>query len=126
MSYKVNYVINTELLDSFYEGSDLTLEGLDIDSLSDYADFLNKNCGLKDNAVFHIIKGNFMNNHYNLSGSNAYPEDLNIVVIRLNDLRDYKPIVIKRFDFGGRWFDDIIDNNLRRAGFVSDGLISGG
>ena len=36
-------------------------------------------------------------------------------VIKLSDLINPSAIVFKRFDFGGRWFDDVVDNNARRA-----------
>ena len=65
--------------------------------------------------MFHVISGAYMNSVYDLFGSNAYPDDLNIVVIRLSDLKDYSAIIMKRFEFGGRWFDDVVDNNTRRA-----------
>ena len=71
-------------------------------------------CGLKDDAVFHVIDGNEMNDFYMLSGKNAYTGDLHIVVIKLSDLVDPNKIILKRFEFGGRWFDDVVDNNSRR------------
>ena len=52
-----------------------------------------------------------MNEQYGLSGSNAYPEDCTIVsVTDINQMA----ITIPRFEVGGRWFDDIVDNNTRR------------
>lgn len=111
MNYNVNTDINMGLLDSFYNDSSLTLEGLDLDSLNDYANYLNDTCGLKDNATFHIIYGNEMNDFYMLSGNKAYPGNLHIVVIKLSDLVDPNKIITKRFEFGGRWFDDVVDNN---------------
>ena len=49
-----------------------------------------------------------MNDKYNLTDNNAYKEDLTIVsVIDINPLK----IALKRFSVGGRWFDDIVDNN---------------
>lgn len=113
--YTVNTDITMSLCDEFYDGSALTLEGLDLDSLDDYANYLDRECGLKDGAVFHIIDGNEMDDFYMLSGKNAYPGDLHIVVIKLSDLVNPNAIIMKRFSFGGRWFDDVVDNNARRA-----------
>lgn len=45
-----------------------------------------------------------------LSGSNSYTGDLNIIVIKLSDLVNPNKIITKRFEFGGRWFDDIVNN----------------
>lgn len=111
MNYKTNTLVDADLLDSFYKDSSLTLEGLDLVSLNDYADYLNKVCGLKDNTVFHIISGKYMNDVYDLYGDNAYPDDLHIVVVKMECLKKPMAIVTKRFEFGGRWFDDVVDNN---------------
>ena len=113
--YTVNTDITMSLCDEFYDGSALTLEGLDLDSLDAYADYLDNVCGLKDGAVFHVIYGNEMDDFYMLSGKAAYPGDLHIVVIKLSDLINPSKIVMKRFEFGGRWFDDVVDNNSRRS-----------
>lgn len=112
MSYTVNSNVTKKLFDELYDNSALTLEGLNLASLDDYANYLNRVCGLKDGAVFHIIQGYEMND---LSGNDTYPEDLHIVVIKLNDLINPNNIIMKRFDFGGRWFDDVVDNNVLRA-----------
>lgn len=112
--YTVNTDITMSLCDEFYDDSALTIEGLGLDSLDDYANYLDDICGLEDGAVFHVIDGNEMNDFYMLSGKNAYPGDLHIVVIKLSDLVNPDKIILKRFEFGGRWFDDVVDNNARR------------
>lgn len=112
--YAVNTDITMTLCDKFYDRSALTVEGLDLDSLDDYANYLDSECGLEDDAVFHVIDGNELNRFYMLSGDNAYPSDLHIVVIELSDLVSPNKIYLKRFGFGGRWFDDVVDNNARR------------
>ena len=113
MTYSVNTLVDMDLLNSFYKDSALTIEGLDPNSIKSYAEYLDEVCGLNDNAVFHVINGDYMNSVYGLFGSNAYPNDLNIVVIRLSDLKNCNAIIMKRFEFGGRWFDDVVDNNAR-------------
>jgi hypothetical protein len=46
-----------------------------------------------------------------LSGDNAYHNNLNIVsVTNINPM----PIALARFEVGGRWFDDVVDNNAMR------------
>ena len=47
-----------------------------------------------------------MNAHYHLTGTNAYPDDLNIFAIY-----PFKGLAMM---YGARWFTDIVDNNTRR------------
>ena len=54
-----------------------------------------------------------MNNAYGLTGENAYKDELTILSIKLEDIENVGAIIIPRFDIGGRWFDDIVDNNAR-------------
>lgn len=115
MNYTANHNVSMDICNELYDSSALTLEGLSLDSLDDYAKYLDGICGLRDGAVFHIINGNEMNGFYDLYGKNAYPDDLHIVAIKLDDLVNPSAIVMNRFSFGGRWFDDMVDNNARRA-----------
>lgn len=62
----------------------------------------------KEEMVVFVWKGELMNKSYNLTGSNAYPNDLTFVSIE--DF--YNPMF--KLQFGARWLDDIIDNNLIR------------
>ena len=61
-----------------------------------------------------IISGKTMNEYYNLSGKNAYKDELTIVSIPLNQLNNIDKLAIARFEVGARWFDDIVDNNRNR------------
>ena len=109
--YTINDNVNMTICDELYDNSALTIEGLDLDSINDYANYLDSVCGLKPNATFYVIYGYEMNNFYTLHGKVAYPGDIHIVSIKLNDLVNPDKIITKRFEFGGRWFDDIVDNN---------------
>jgi hypothetical protein len=103
-------------LDSLYNQSALTWEGLSADeeNLNAVKDWLEGHKALTSvEPTFHIISGKFMNEQHSLSGTNAYPEDLTIVsVTDINQMA----ITIPRFEVGGRWFDDIVDNNAMRRG----------
>ena len=57
-----------------------------------------------------------MNKHYGLTGSNAYPDDITIVVIP----EYYNPIV--KLQLGARWFDDIVYNNAIRQNAINGGI----
>lgn len=107
-------VTTREQLDDLYNQSALTFEGLSADeeNLNAVREWLKEHGAIKYvEPDFHIITGEFMNEQYGLSGDNAYPEDLTIVSV--TDINQAK-IILARFEVGGRWFDDIVDNNARR------------
>ena len=107
-------VTTRKQLDALYNQSALTWEGLSADeeNLNAVRNWLEEHGALTNvEPDFHIISGEFMNEQYGLSGSNAYAEDLTLVsVTDINQMA----IVIPRFEVGGRWFDDIVDNNRMR------------
>ena len=112
---KIIHVSTKKELNTLYNESALTWEGLtsDEESLNAVKDWLNEHGAIAEGEepIFHIITGELMNTQYDLSGSNAYAEDLTIVsVTNINQMA----ITIPRFKVGGRWFDDIVDNNTRR------------
>ena len=107
-------VTTKEQLNKLYNQSALTWEGLssDEENLNAVRNWLEEHGALTHvEPDFHIITGAFMNDAYGLSGDNAYPEDLTLVsVTDINQMA----ITIPRFEVGGRWFDDIVDNNASR------------
>jgi hypothetical protein len=111
-------IINTfteEQLNELYNESALTWEGLSTseDNLNAVMEWLEDHKAIIEGVepIFHITTGRLMNKCYGLTGDNAYPNDLNIVsVTNINQMA----IVLKRFEVGGRWFDDIVGNNARR------------
>lgn len=112
---KIINVSTKEQLDALYNQSALTWEGLtsDEENLNAVKDWLKEHGAILEGKepTFHIITGELMNDTYNLIGSNAYPEDLSIVSV--TDILQGQ-IILFRFEVGGRWFDDIVDNNARR------------
>ena len=111
---KINVSTKTQL-DILYKKSALTWEGLtaaeeNFEAVMDW--LVNLGAIIEgQEPTFHIITGEFMNATYGLTGSNAYPKDLTIVSV--TDINQMK-IAFARFGVGGRWFDDIVDNNARR------------
>ena len=71
--------------------------------------------------TINIIKGETMNREYGLTHDNAYPTDLNFISIKLEDIKDVSKILLQRFQVGGRWFDDIVNNNRIRQNEI-DGI----
>ena len=112
---KIINVTTKEQLDDLYNQSALTWEGLcaDEQSLADVEGWLKEHDAIiaDTEVIAHIITGKLMNDTYSLTGTNRYPDDLTIVAITgVNQSR----IAIPRFEVGGRWFDDVVDNNARR------------
>lgn len=102
-----------ELLKKFESGSALTFEGVRIDEAHLYRDFFKQFTEVDATKPCYIIYGRTMNNHYGLIGRNAYANDLNILVFPLDTFQSIVKIAVPRFQIGGRWFDDIVNNNRR-------------
>lgn len=105
---KPNVLTTKEELQELYDCSALTIEGLVEESIDEFVSaMLEDGCQVES---ANIVKGSTMNRVYGLNGNNSYPDDLTIVALTGN----FMPVVVKRFSFGGRWFDDIVDNNAFR------------
>ena len=109
-----------EIFQHLYEQSSLTFEGttLDDENLGWLMNWFVENDFLPEGAHLTIfnIKGKTMNDYYELTGRNRYPAKLNIISIPLDQLENIGPLAIARFQLGGRWFDDVVDNNAAREG----------
>lgn len=107
------YVENKNILDELYNDSALTMEGLAEDSIPDFIDWIKERTELENERAY-IITGKIMNEKYMLTGDNSYSDDLTIVCIKLSDMKNPNNIFTARFEIGGRWFDDVVDNNIDR------------
>ena len=112
MNYTIYNVTNKEELDNLYKNSALTIEGLAEDSICDFVEWITENTDvLTDNLVVYVTKGKIMNDNYYLTGNNRYQDDLSLVsVVDINLMK----VTFKRFEIGGRWCGDIVDNNASR------------
>lgn len=110
---KIITVTDKDILKELEDDSALTIEGLAEESIPDFLDWIKKLTPLKKETVY-VIKGGVMNMAYGLTGDNAYPNDCTLVSVKLADMVDAMKVVMPRFQIGGRWFDDIVDNNARR------------
>lgn len=107
-------VTKEDQLNNLYKQSALTFEGLSVDTEEErqqVIDWLLENNVNVDNLTFNVIKGKLMNDVYCLTGRNRYPARLSIVSLTGIDT---SKLVVARMRVGGRWFDDIVDNNLAR------------
>ena len=103
-------------LDELHKDWSLTIEGLSPDeaNLKEFLDWVKELTPLKREDVY-TIEGRVMNREYGLTGTNAYPETgCTIVCIKLADMERPNAVTRPRFQIGGRWFTDIVDNNARR------------
>lgn len=98
-------------------GSSMAIEGCATtdENLQALLEFLKGKNAIKDGVKpkFCIIKGKLMNDACKLTGTNRYADDLNIVAVDQSTVSGGS-LVIGKFEIGGRWLDDIIDNNKRR------------
>ena len=97
-------VTTKEQIKELYNCSAMTWEGL---IEEDFETALNM-CGA-EGAKGYVTKGAVMNKICKLTGSNAYPDDLDIFSID-----KFKGLAIM---YGARWMDDIIANNADRQGY---------
>lgn len=66
-------------------------------------------------TIRHWIEftGADMNNVYGLTGDNAYQPDLHFLAFRLEKDMNINKLAFLKLRLGDRWFNDIVDNNLR-------------
>ena len=105
---------NNDDLEMLYMNSAWTWEGMstDEDNLAAISKWFAENgCPLKKDE-FYLVSGKQMNEFCGgLTGDNAYPDDLNILSILLDNITDVGKLFMKKFEVGARWFDDIYENN---------------
>ncbi len=101
---KINQVLTKGDLKFLYDNWAMTWEGLTEESFEKALNL----CG-GENAKGYLIKGKVMNALCKLTGSNAYPDDLNIFAIY-----PFKGLAMQ---FGARWMYDIIENNAWRENY---------
>ncbi len=107
---KVIKVTTKEVLEELRNKSIFTWEGMSEseENLKAIEEAIRNRGFDKEEMVVYTFKGRLMNEVYNLTGNNAYPDNLTFVSIE--DF--YNPMF--KLQFGARWLDDIIDNNLIR------------
>ena len=96
------------------KNSALTFSGL-VDEDSSYEGIINwlkENKSPMKDKTFYVFKGWMMNRLYGLRGRSKYPSDLTFISIDLDSISNLQNIYLKRFEIGGRWLDDIVDNDV--------------
>ena len=101
-------------IETLYKADALTIEGLAYDSIPDLLGWIKQFTTLRAKCVVYLIKGKTLNHFCKNTGTNAYPDDVNIVSVKLSDIVNPMCLALPRFTIGGRWFTDVVDNNRRR------------
>lgn len=99
-----------------YDGDAWTWEGMttDDDNLQAIVNwFKEEGCPLRTEE-FWLTTGKQMSKFCGLTDTNAYPDDLSILSIELENITDVQKLFLKKFEVGARWFSDIVDNNRHR------------
>lgn len=91
----------------------ITAEGLAKESFEDFLDWADHFAKLKKRELY-LTPGKVMNEAYGLTGNNRYPENLNIVSIKLEDMENPNALALPKMMTGARWMYDIVENNLAR------------
>ena len=118
---EIKTLTTKEELKKLEDDSALTIEGLTEESIPDLIDWVKQYTPLINENVY-VVKGKTMNEVYGLTESNAYPNDCTLVSIKLVDMENYEKIILSRLEIRGRWFDDIVDNNLRRQKEIDESI----
>lgn len=85
---KIN-VTSKEQLDELYKSSALTFTGVSSydESLNQMLNWIKDKSEISNPIKIHIIKGNIMNNNYELTGNNAYKDNLTLISIKTEDIK---------------------------------------
>ena len=104
---KLVNVTNKEQLKELTMAWAMTWEGL---VESSFEEAMEDCCKDGVDGTGYLIKGRDMNRICGLTGSNAYPDDLNIFAIK-----NFKGLAM---NYGARWLWDIVANNGDREGYL--------
>lgn len=105
-----------QYFNQFYNLSVFTFEGLDVadkEGLKTLEAHIKERGFKGDEVVMFYFSGKQMNEHFGLTESNAYKDDLTFVAIP--DF--YDPLY--KVATGARWFDDIVSNNTIRQNAIN-------
>lgn len=116
MKYQIVEIKDAIAAKVLYTRSALTFEGvvMDEDNLDRLVRWFGKYGASLKTPRFYHISGATMNALYGLTGDNAYKPGLDILAVDPLDMDGMLKLALARFELGGRWFDDIVDNNERR------------
>ena len=111
----ITHETREEIFDKAYNGSYYTIEGAagEPNEWAENISALLHQQGIGTPKEFISFRGEDMNDHYNLTGTNAYQDDLSFIGFSIDGL-NIERLAIFKLRMGDRWFNDIVDNNERR------------
>lgn len=109
--------IHNEILRRAYDGSYYTIMGcvgpeFNLDEWKSGFEAMLADAGIGKPTEWIEFTGADMNYEFELSGTNAYADDLHFLAFPLTGLNVSKLAMFK-LRMGDRWFDDIVENLLR-------------
>lgn len=109
--------IKNELLKKAYEGSYYTIIGCggDLEEWRKGYERMLQGAGIGTPKEWHHFTGKDYNDEFQVTGSNRYPDNLNFLCFPLDGL-NVGTLSMFKLRMGDRWFDDVVDNDLRREG----------
>lgn len=109
--------IKNELFKKAYLGSYYTIIGCggDLEEWKEGYNELLAREGIGVPKAWYKFTGKEYNEEFQTTGNNRYPDSLQCLCFPLDDLNVSKLSVFK-FRMEDRWFDDVVDNDLRREG----------
>lgn len=108
-----------------YSESWYTITGVggDLQEWKDGYTKLLEGAGIGTPLEFHTFTGRDYNEAFHTTGANRYPDDLTFLTFPLDGLHIGKLAMFK-LQMQDRWFDDIVDNDLRREGTTYDEVMA--
>lgn len=114
-------IIKNELLKKAYEGSYYTIIGAggDLEEWKHGYSELLAESGIGSVKEWISFKGSDMNKEFGLTGSNMYDPSLTFLAFPSDGLNVGR-LAIFKLQMEDHWFDDIVENNLRREAEKED------
>jgi hypothetical protein len=104
-------------LKELYDRTALVFLGCLVDEIDLYSDWIVEQGSEFINRQVYHLTGNTLNNFYkkmfpkeDLLDTNSFNPNLNILIYDFNDITNSSNLILARFQIGGRWLSDVIDN----------------
>lgn len=104
-------------LKELYDRAALVFLGCLVDEIDLYSDWIVEQGSEFINRQVYHLTGDTLNNFYKkmfpkavLLDTNSFNPNLNILIYDFNDITNSSNLILSRFQIGGRWLSDVIDN----------------